>query len=744
MAPMEGFIVPPYVLETDTASAVIGFELREDLPAMVVVFDGEHRMQFSSDTARHVHFIRVEGLDPGRSYRYQVTAGQGKIHTPEGDPEYRINTAGQPGDSFHFAVFGDPRPGETGSHRQHHEVVSAVADLEPAFFLLLGDMVDHGEQLPQWQEFFAIEHDLMKKAAVFPVIGDNDHAGGRGHFRRYFPGFERGYYRFEWAGIQFFALNAWGSRGGQDKADLMPDSEQFQWFERELSLPQVRSAPFRILFLHDPVRISRGRASDTLKRSLAPMIEQGNIDLVFASWHLYERSHYNGVTYVISGGAGAELIWMPKDPAYASQAEARAYHYCRVDVTPQSMTLKAIDVQGTVLDEFTLTPKAGGQAMGERPAAIAERIKKEIFIPAGPDARVLPLQLFSHDCPYCRRLINRVLPAVSEKYNVAVKLSYFDLSMPSAYPLFLTAGEHFGQQGADLPAIFIGREVLGGEKEIRTGLSMQVEQFLKDPEGYRQRSINPFDQEQDIKNSGTKAFESLTLSLVAGAGLIDGLNPCAFGTIILLVSFLTLFGTGQRVVIWAGTTFIFGVFLTYMTIGMVFYHSLRSVLMNPVLGTGVNMIMLLLLVALCLISVMDVFRLIKTDKPQILKFPESGRRLVEKMIREFARTPALKLGMPFALGVVIAGMEFTCTGQVYIPIVTMLSEPEYRVGALGYLFVYNLVFILPLIVVFVLVVSGTKMVRPDGNNRLELAAKLGHAVLFFTMALVVSYNLGWI
>ena len=68
-----------------------------------------------------------------------------------------------------------------------------------------------------------------------------------------------------------------------------------------------------------------------------------------------------------------------------------------------------------------------------------------------------------------------------------------------------------------------------------------------------------------------RAFTSLTLAMIVAAGFLDGLNPCAFGTIILLVSYLTLFGLNQRTILWAGATFIAGVFISYMAIGLVFF-----------------------------------------------------------------------------------------------------------------------------------------------------------------------------
>ena len=102
-----GFFIAPYILEADSESAVIAFELEIPMDAEAVIFDGDEKLYFSSPEVKKNHFIKVDGLEPGRLYQYEVTAGNGKTRTPQDDPGYSIKTAGQMGDSFHFAVFGD-------------------------------------------------------------------------------------------------------------------------------------------------------------------------------------------------------------------------------------------------------------------------------------------------------------------------------------------------------------------------------------------------------------------------------------------------------------------------------------------------------------------------------------------------------------------------------------------------------------------------------------------------------------
>jgi hypothetical protein len=58
--------------------------------------------------------------------------------------------------------------------------------------------------------------------------------------------------------------------------------------------------------------------------------------------------------------------------------------------------------------------------------------------------------------------------------------------------------------------------------------------------------------------------------------------------------------------------------------------------------------------------------------------------------------------------------------------------------------VYNLAFIIPLVVVFFGAAFGLKVVKTGQNPMFIFASKLAHALLFVVMSLVLTYNLGWI
>lgn len=742
----QGFRVEPYLLDVTTDSATIAFHLDTPLPAHVKVYDGPEIKEFFSKTKNKSHFIKITGLQPGQSYRYEVTCGSNEIRTPPNDTSYQIRTASRPGEYFTFTVFGDPRPGDNLTDMHHQEIIHQVQLQEPVFNLVLGDMVDDGENDKLWEDFFRIEAPLLRRSAIYPVFGDNDYSGGKGKYTAYFPNRQKGYYRFTWGGVQLIGLHAWDTRGSQPREEFDIDSPQYKWFETEMSRSEVRRAPFRVVFLHDPVYICRGRASQSFRRTWMPLFQKYNVDVVFASWHLYERSHEKGVTYIISGGAGAELIWMNKNPSLPSQTDARQHHFCRVDVNAGDMTIRSISTDGTVLDSITLTPRSHDEKTEKQIEKAARRLANEIVINKRNDIPELPLYLFSYECAYCRKLLAMELPLLARKYNVTLRVFYYDLGRQGTYHLFLNAGAEFGRQNSDIPAIFIGNSVLGGESEIKRMLSKQIESFLENPELYKENMVTPFKETHDTRSIGERSFNALTTGIVLGAGLLDGINPCAFTTIIFLISYLSLVGASRKRMLYTGGAFTAAVFITYFVIGLVFFNAAKFILRDQNIVTIVNLLLLLLVAVLAVLSLIDFAKCRKGKAAEMtLQLPGFLKKGIHEKIRNFAKYKTAMVGASFLLGVVIAAMELTCTGQVYIPIVTMIAEPQYRVMAIFYLFLYNIAFIIPLAAVFLLVAFGLTSEKLTSIFKRHIAGvKLGFAILFILMGLMIIYNLRWL
>ncbi len=93
------------------------------------------------------------------------------------------------------------------------------------------------------------------------------------------------------------------------------------------------------------------------------------------------------------------------------------------------------------------------------------------------------------------------------------------------------------------------------------------------------------------------------------------------------------------------------------------------------------------------------------------------------------------MGSSLVLGFLVSIFEFACTGQVYLPTLAYLVRIDRQVSAVLFLLLYNLCFILPLLVVFAGSYLGVSSARiTDAFQRHMGKVKLGLAVVFAGLA----------
>jgi len=121
-----------------------------------------------------------------------------------------------------------------------------------------------------------------------------------------------------------------------------------------------------------------------------------------------------------------------------------------------------------------------------------------------------------------------------------------------------------------------------------------------------------------------------------------------------------------------------------------------------------------------------------------LGLPRAFKDRIHKVIRVGLSARGL-LVSSLGVGLAVALLEGACTGQLYLPVLTLVARsPALRVRAVAYLLLYNLMFILPLVGVFLLAYWGVGSERLGAWLRRHLAAmKLAMACLFAVLGVLV-------
>lgn len=288
------------------------------------------------------------------------------------------------------------------------------------------------------------------------------------------------------------------------------------------------------------------------------------------------------------------------------------------------------------------------------------------------------------------------------------------------------------------PAVFVGRGYLVKSAINRENL---VTLLSGHPEPIPWAEIKKA--ERASHEAILEKFEGFRILPIIGAGLIDGINPCAFATLIFFITYLSVLGVERRRILWVAIPFILSVFLTYFLVGLVAYQILALLKVLHWVSVVIFGATVLFLLVLAALSFND-FILLKRGQGEKLKLklPDRIRKRLNAIIRKRTTFGGFVVGA-VVTGFLVSVFELICTGQVYLPtLVYMAQVSEFKGRALGYLLLYNLAFIVPLVVVFILVRFGMteKHLQTFLTRRAGLT-KILTALLFLVLAGLMAYFL---
>lgn len=329
-----------------------------------------------------------------------------------------------------------------------------------------------------------------------------------------------------------------------------------------------------------------------------------------------------------------------------------------------------------------------------------------------PNQTIEP-ECLSYGVGYCDKTINILYFYQYGCYHCEV-VEYFLNDMRNRYPqINITELEvRSNQKNRDLmlwyanktgkssgtPFIIISNNTLVGEQEIRQNIEPLIKECAT---GSAECPCIHIPLNESHSASEFKIGGVFTLMSITSAGFADGINPCAFAVLIFFISYLHAVGRSKKTIIAAGASYVIAVFLTYLGLGLGILTIIRSLRIQGFIQIPVALFTL----AMGLISLYDAYTTRKDPKDMMLKMPSRLRKIVDSVIRKEVKSEKLILVSIF-LGILVASFELPCTGEMYLPILSMLSH-EGVVVALPLLILYNIMFILPLIGVFALVYEGT-------------------------------------
>lgn len=315
-------------------------------------------------------------------------------------------------------------------------------------------------------------------------------------------------------------------------------------------------------------------------------------------------------------------------------------------------------------------------------------------------------------CPDCQKVKTQVLPDLNERFEGFYVLNYNDVGEKDVIRKLFAYQEKLGiTENEPVCMVVDYTDVFNGFPAIKDGLLQQIDECVaaRMVEGWKSPAPIPVAQDtSETLDIAKRRATGFTMSMVIIAGLTDGINPCAIASLVFLMSMLRLSKNAGRGLILMGVSYCLASFMTYIAIGFGLLRALH--LLDPFesIQKGIQFAMLGMLAVLAILSFRDAYRFKRGGNPDdiTLQLPKGVKAWAHKIMREGLKARSLVLG-GITIGVLVTGLETVCTGQVLVPtLVVIIKESQKSVRELCYLLTYNVMFILPLIVVFLLTYYG--------------------------------------
>lgn len=210
------------------------------------------------------------------------------------------------------------------------------------------------------------------------------------------------------------------------------------------------------------------------------------------------------------------------------------------------------------------------------------------------------------------------------------------------------------------------------------------------------------------EGNAEKIVKGFTILTVMAGGLADGINPCAFATLVFFIAYLERIKQGKKVLLSIGISFSLAVFLGYLLIGLgilEFYYKIEEI---GVVSKYVYLFAGAFAVTFAIFNLWDYFKVEKKGKTilQLPRFLKRRRGRIIKILTEKEGIVILTV-LAFIVGLGISLLEFVCTGQILIPIMAVIkSASPLKITAFTYLILYNIMFIVPLLLILALFYVG--------------------------------------
>jgi len=227
----------------------------------------------------------------------------------------------------------------------------------------------------------------------------------------------------------------------------------------------------------------------------------------------------------------------------------------------------------------------------------------------------------------------------------------------------------------------------------------------------------------------------LTFSLVVVAGLLDGINPCAIGMLILLLGYLLVFAHDPDRMVKLGLIYIITIFLTYFLIGIIFSQIVYKLLAWPLYQEISQIIKYAIVVLIWLAALLNIKDFFFYGKWFSLGVSKGEVPILMKLIQ--------KVDWPttILLGILVTLFELPCSLPLYVGAIAIMSGAFHYILTIVYLLLYNIMFVTPLLIVYAVLVKThhifeAKDIQERANRWMKLSMGVAQLIIGIVLLLI--------
>jgi len=211
------------------------------------------------------------------------------------------------------------------------------------------------------------------------------------------------------------------------------------------------------------------------------------------------------------------------------------------------------------------------------------------------------------------------------------------------------------------------------------------------------------------------------LPLVLVSSLLDSVHPCSFSILLITIAFLFGLQLSRKKILQIGGVYVAGIFAAYLAIGLGLLQVLHIFNTPHFMGKlGAT-----LLITFGIITLLNRFF---PNMPVKLKLPSFVHGPMAKLLEQTS------IAAVFGLGLLVGICQFPCMGGPYLMVIGLLRDQvTYAVG-FWYLLLYNLILIVPLVLVLFVASDKTTVDKMqewkrDNLPRVRLVAGIAMIIL---------------